>query len=176
MPDGAVWNKELLLGAITVAWGQEYGMWGPVLLLDTGLTGQDGMGSLKASKFHWLLTLQHSLITVLSALAHGGPGSCCPPRFGAVADVHSPWQHSPASRAAPDLLFHTRGWGLEAVGLFPAVVPETALAASSPLQTRSRNLPPVSNPVLNRPLPDCLFSTSWHPAAAGTVPFCPAIQ
>lgn len=128
-------------------------MWGPVLLLDAGLTGQDGMGSLKASKFHWLLTLQHSLITVLSALAHGGPGSCCPPRFGAVADVHGPWQHSPASRAAPDLLFHTSGWGLEAVGLFPAVVPETALAASSPLQTRSRNLPPVSNPVLNRPVP-----------------------
>lgn len=53
-------------------------MWGPVLLLDAGLTGQDGMGSLQASKFHWLLTLQHSLITVLSALAHGGPDSLLP--------------------------------------------------------------------------------------------------
>lgn len=158
-------------------------MWGPVLLLDAGLTGQDGMGSLQASKFHWLLTLQHSLITVLSALAHGGPDSLlptrpglCPAGFGAVADVCRPWQLSPASRAAPDLLFHTHGWGLEAVGLSPVVVPEAALGASSPLQMRSSSLPPVSNLVLNRPLPDCLFATSWHPAAPGTVPFCPAIQ
>lgn len=36
--------------------------------------------------------------------------------------------------------------------------------------------PPVSSRALNRPVPHCLFATSWHPAAPGTVPFCPAIQ
>lgn len=113
---------------------------------------------------------------MLSALAQGGPGSSCPqaglcpPGFGAVAGVHSPGQHSPASRAAPALLFHTHGRGLEAVGLSPVVVPGAALAASSPLQARSSSLPPVSSLVLNRPVPACLFATSWHPAA----PSCPA--
>lgn len=80
-----------------------------------------------------------------------------------MADVHSPWQHSPASRAAPALLFHTNGQGLEAVGLSPVVVPGAALVASSPLPARSSSLPPpVSSLALNRPVPACLSATSWH--------------
>ncbi|KAJ7399329.1 Syntaxin-1A [Pitangus sulphuratus] len=38
-----------------------------------------------------------------------------------------------------------------------------------------RGLPPVSNQLLSRPVPDCRFATSWHPPAPGTVPFCSAI-
>lgn len=151
-----------------------------MLLLDAGLTGQDGTDSLRPVNFTGCssCTTASSQCSqpwhrvVLALLAHR-PG-ICPPGFGAVADVHSPWQHLPASRAAPALLFHTHGQGLEALGLSPVVVPGAALAASSPLQGRSSSLPPVSSLVQNRPVPDCLFATSWHPAAAGTVPFCPA--
>lgn len=168
MPDRAVWNKELLFGAITVAWGQEQGTWGPVLLLVAGLTGQDGTDSPRPVNFPGCSSCSTASGSALSPGTRCPGSSCaqaglCLPGFGALADVLSPWQHSPASRAAPALLFHTHGRGLEAVGLSPVVVPGAALAASSPLPARSSSLPPpVSSLALNRPVPACLFATSWH--------------
>lgn len=84
VPDEAVWNKELLLGAVTVAWGQEQGVWRPVLFPDAGLTGQDGMDSLRPVNFSGcspcttasLLCSQPWHIVVLAPLAHPRPGLC----------------------------------------------------------------------------------------------------
>lgn len=68
----------------------------------------------------------------------------------------------------PASLLHigTHGWGLDAVGLSPVMVPGAALVASTPLQVRSNSLPPsLSYQLLSWAVPDCpfhLFTTSWH--------------
>lgn len=137
VPDGAVWDEELLL------WGHHGG-----LGMGTGYVGacatpwcwSGGAGEYRdfqASVFHWPLTLQPSIIGLFSAPRHGSPGSCCPQAWAVLPA--GPDSAQPGAGLPPAPLLHTGtcGWGLEALGLSPVVVPGAALVAPTPLQARA---------------------------------------
>lgn len=110
VPDGTVWDEELLLGAITVAWGWGQATWGPVLHPGAG----PGTGTLRPARFTGHLPCTKASLfcsqprhTVALAPAAHRPVLWLS-GFGAGSDACRPWQCSPGSRAASSLTLPRR--------------------------------------------------------------------
>lgn len=182
LPGGAAWMEELLLGAITVAWGWGQATWGPVLHPGAGLAEQEGTGTLRPGCFSGRSPCTKAS-SFCSQSQHTWPWLLLPPGLGSghwglglALMPPAPGSACLGAELLPASLLHvgTRGWGLEAVGLSSShgMVPGAALVASTPLQARSSSLPPsLSYQLLSRAVPDCpshLVATSWHPPAPAT--------
>lgn len=139
VPDGAVWDEELLLGTITVAWGRGQAE----DLCCTLVLARQGRRARVLKGQHVSLAARPAPKPHRSVLSHSTwwPWLPLPPGLGSGHQGLGLALMPPAPSSAclgaellPASLLHigTHGWGLEAVGLSPAVVPGAALCCIHP--------------------------------------------